>query len=58
LLNDIREKKSLTDEIKADLEQVLKDFKDMWNEKRANDAAELSRASAATTDAPPASVSA
>ncbi|HET7113242.1 MAG TPA: F0F1 ATP synthase subunit alpha, partial [Pyrinomonadaceae bacterium] len=30
LLADIAEKKSLTDEIKADLKQVLEDFKDMW----------------------------
>ncbi len=28
LLADIREKKTLTDEIKADLKQVLEDFKD------------------------------
>jgi len=32
LLQSIREKKSLTDEIKADLEQALKDFKERWNE--------------------------
>jgi F-type H+-transporting ATPase subunit alpha len=32
LLSDIREKKSLTDEIKADLGTVIKDFKDRWNE--------------------------
>ncbi len=36
LLQAIREKKSLTDEIKSDLEQVLKDFKDNWAEKRAS----------------------
>src|SRR5712664_4124206 len=35
LLGSIREKKSLTDEIKTDLQQVLKDFKDMWKEKRS-----------------------
>jgi F-type H+-transporting ATPase subunit alpha len=32
LLSDIREKKSLTDDIKADLGTVIKDFKDRWNE--------------------------
>lgn len=35
LLQGIREKKSLTEEIKVDLEQVLKDFKDNWNERRS-----------------------
>jgi F-type H+/Na+-transporting ATPase subunit alpha len=33
LLQNIREKKSLTDDIKADLQQALKDFKDIWNER-------------------------
>jgi len=46
LLNSIREKKSLTDEIKTDLQQALKDFKDMWDKKRSTAAAELGRASA------------
>lgn len=32
VLSDIREKKALTDEILADLKQVLKDFKDRWSE--------------------------
>src|SRR4051812_11203607 len=32
LLQAIREKKALTDEIKADLQQALKDFKDRWAE--------------------------
>jgi len=32
VLQAIREKKSLTDEIKADLAQVIADFKDRWNE--------------------------
>jgi F-type H+/Na+-transporting ATPase subunit alpha len=32
LLESIREKKSLTDEIKADLTQALADFKDRWGE--------------------------
>ena len=31
LLADIAEKKSLTDEIKAGLKQVLEDFKDTWS---------------------------
>jgi len=31
LLSSIREKKSLTDEIKADLKQALEDFKQMRN---------------------------
>jgi F-type H+-transporting ATPase subunit alpha len=35
LLQAIREKKNLTDEIRADLTQVLKDFKENWNERRA-----------------------
>jgi len=33
LLENIREKKSLTDEITADLKQALSDFKDTWNER-------------------------
>lgn len=33
VLQNIREQKSLTDEIKADLTQVLTDFKDRWNDK-------------------------
>jgi len=32
VLQNIRDKKSLTDEIKADLTQVLNDFKDRWKE--------------------------
>src|SRR5947207_2004262 len=32
LLQSIREKKTITDEIKADLQQALKDFKDRWTE--------------------------
>lgn len=34
LLQSIREKKTLTDEIKSVLTQVLRDFKDRWNEKQ------------------------
>ena len=33
LLQSLREKKAVTDEIKNDLEQTLKDFKDVWAEK-------------------------
>jgi F-type H+-transporting ATPase subunit alpha len=32
LLQSIREKKAVTDEIKADLEQALKDFRERWTE--------------------------
>ncbi|HMJ25058.1 MAG TPA: hypothetical protein VK475_04495, partial [Pyrinomonadaceae bacterium] len=32
VLQKIREKKAITDEIQADLEQSLKDFKDRWAE--------------------------
>jgi F-type H+/Na+-transporting ATPase subunit alpha len=35
LLQSIREKKSLTNEITADLQQVLKDFKYVWQERSA-----------------------
>src|SRR5215211_3448743 len=35
VLQSIREKKSLTDEIKSDLAQVLRDFKDRWAEETA-----------------------
>src|SRR6476469_3560181 len=42
LLADIAEKKTLTDEIKKDLKQVLEDFTHMWKEERAKaSAAEL-----------------
>src|SRR5687767_5830030 len=36
LLQSIREKKNLTDEIRSDLQQALSDFKDMWKD-RAGD---------------------
>jgi F-type H+-transporting ATPase subunit alpha len=35
VLQSIREKKSLTDDIKSDLAQVLSDFKDRWSEETA-----------------------
>ena len=44
LLQAIREKKSLTDEIKTDLEQVLQDFKETWSEKRTAAGAEAAAA--------------
>ena len=52
LLQSIREKKALTDDIKADLEQALKDFKERWTEE-ANVAARP-----ATTVAAPATAGA
>ncbi len=33
ILQKLREKKAITDEIQKDLEQSLKDFKDRWAEK-------------------------
>jgi F-type H+-transporting ATPase subunit alpha len=51
LLQSIREKKSLTDEIKSDLQQALKDFKDIWKE-RAADSASGTRSPLASTAAP------
>src|SRR6266498_2191209 len=42
LLQSIREKKSLTDEIISDLKQVLADFKDMWAERTSASLAESS----------------
>jgi F-type H+-transporting ATPase subunit alpha len=33
LLQNIREKKALTDEITVDLKQVLQDFKELWKER-------------------------
>jgi F-type H+-transporting ATPase subunit alpha len=58
LLTNIREKKNLTDEIKTDLHQVLKDFTDLWNEKRSTAAGEVASASNTSPAASPAVVSA
>ena len=58
LLTNIREKKNLTDEIKTDLHQVLKDFTDLWNEKRSTAAGEVDSASTTIPAAPPVVVSA
>ena len=43
LLQNIREKKSLTDEIKADLHQALKDFQYTWAERRGSAAGAMSQ---------------
>jgi hypothetical protein len=40
LLQSLREKKSLTDEITTDLKQALSDFKDIWTERRSASLAE------------------
>jgi F-type H+/Na+-transporting ATPase subunit alpha len=56
LLADIAEKKTLTDEIKAGLKQVLEDFKDEWQKQRAQgetDFAVAARATPATAAAAP-----
>lgn len=52
LLNSIREKKSLTDEIKADLQQALQDFKEMWQKQRSGTAADLPEAAVVSATAP------
>jgi F-type H+-transporting ATPase subunit alpha len=56
LLAAIADKKTLTDEIKADLKQVLEDFKDDWKKQAAGEtdfaAAPVTRASAATAPQP------
>jgi F-type H+-transporting ATPase subunit alpha len=54
LLQNIREQKSLTDEIKSDLQQVLKDVKDEWNERAATSAGAPVTAAAATVPRAPA----
>jgi F-type H+-transporting ATPase subunit alpha len=53
LLADIAEKKSLTDEIKAGLTQVLEDFKASSNKKSATDLAAAPATSAASAAAQP-----
>ena len=53
LLSDIREKKSLTDDIKADLGTVIKDFKDRWNEETLVARQTPSSASPASTTTTP-----
>jgi F0F1-type ATP synthase alpha subunit len=46
LLQSIREKKSLTDEIITDLKQVMTDFKETWSERAAVSAAEVAQPAA------------
>src|SRR5262245_5440079 len=47
VLAAINEKKTLTDEIKKDLEQILQDFKDKWNERPTSGSpVEVARAAA------------
>jgi F-type H+/Na+-transporting ATPase subunit alpha len=54
LLQSIREKKNLTDEIKSDLKQALTDFKDRWSEKLGGSPlSPTSRAVTATATAEP-----
>ena len=53
LLSSIREKKSLTDEIKSDLKQALDDFKDMRNKPRQASPASLGAAPAQEPAAAP-----
>jgi len=50
LLQSIREKKSLTEEITGDLEQVLSDFKDTWSE-RASASVTASASGVTTSEA-------
>jgi len=51
LLQSIREKKALTDEIKADMEQALKDFKERWTEETNIAARSAATVAAQTTGA-------
>ena len=53
LLADIAEKKSLTDEIKAGLKQVLEDFKDNWAKESSTDFAAAPARTATTAAAQP-----
>jgi len=50
LLQSIREKKSLTDDITTDLKQALSDFKDIWTERTGASLAES--ASGVKTETP------
>jgi F-type H+-transporting ATPase subunit alpha len=51
LLADLAEKKSLTDEIKAGLKQVLEDFKDNWSKESSETDFAVTPAQAASTAA-------
>ena len=46
LLQSIREKKNLTDEIKSDLQQALGDFKDMWKDRAGDESVTKVKATA------------
>jgi F-type H+-transporting ATPase subunit alpha len=54
LLASIAEKKSLTDDIKAGLKQVLEDFKDNWSKESTGDFAVAPARAASTSAALPA----
>ena len=56
LLQSIREKKSLTDEITADLKQALTDFKDIWSERSSASLAESTAAAKSAASQPAAAV--
>lgn len=58
VLHNIRDKKTLTDEIKADLQVVLKDFKEMWKERSeaSSSPAQTPPAPKSTNEAVPATV--
>ena len=58
LLQSIREKKSLTDDIITDLKQVLADFKDIWSEKGDAALAESTTAAKSAPAAEPATANA
>ena len=49
LLQAIREKKALSDEITADLKQALADFKESWKDRQAGDAGAAAVSGAAAT---------
>jgi F-type H+-transporting ATPase subunit alpha len=58
LLQSIREKKTITEDLTADLQQALKDFKDFWNEKAAGAATARTSIAASSPDAQPVPLSA
>jgi F-type H+/Na+-transporting ATPase subunit alpha len=54
LLNSIREKRAITDDIKADLNQALQDFKSMWTKEPSPEGSLGSAAAVATQTSAPA----
>ena len=58
LLQSIREKKTITEDLTADLQQALKDFQDFWNEKPADAAPTKTSIAASSPDAQPVPLSA